>query len=139
MSGSGKKMGAPRGSVLPPLPPKPPAPPSGPFAALAGLRDQLPVQEAPPAKAAARAPVAKGPARAVVRHERKGRGGKEATVVEKLELPPDELERWCKDLKAALGCGGVVDGETIVLQGDLRRRIEPVLTARGVRKVSIAN
>ena len=75
---SGKKMGAPRGSVLPPLPPKPPAPPAGPFAALAGLRDQLPVQEPPPPKAVAPASPAKGPARAVVRHERKGRGGKEA-------------------------------------------------------------
>jgi translation initiation factor 1 len=37
----------------------------------------------------------------------------------------------------ALGCGGAVDGDTIVLQGDLRKRVEPVLIARGVRKVTI--
>lgn len=123
-------------SWLPPLPPKP----ASPFAGLAGLRDQLPAQ--PEAAVAAKAPVvkeAKGPARAVVRLERKGRSGKEATIVEKLELKPDDLERWCKELKAALGCGGAVEGETIVLQGDLRRRIEPVLIARGVRKVTVAS
>lgn len=123
----------------PPPPAAAPPPPSSPFAQLAGLRDQLPAQPAPPpASAAAPKPPPKGPARAVVRLERKGRGGKEATLVEKLELAPAELERWCKDLKAALGCGGAVDGATIVLQGDLRRRIEAVLLARGVRKVTIA-
>ena len=44
---------------------------------------------------------------------------------------------WCKDLKQALGCGGAVDGELIVLQGDLRTRIPAVLTAKGVAKVTI--
>lgn len=110
-------------------------PDGSPFAALAGLRDQLPAGTPPPVKAA---PVAKGPARAVVRYERKGRGGKETTVVEKLGLAEAELEQWCKALKGALGCGGFVDGEAIVLQGDLRRRLEAVLTARGVRKVTIS-
>jgi translation initiation factor 1 len=75
----------------------------------------------------------------VVRLERKGRGGKEATIVEKLGLSPPELERWCKELKQALGCGGVVEADTIVLQGDLRARIGAVLTARGVARITIAN
>lgn len=80
----------------------------------------------------------KGPAWAVVRLERKGRRGKEATIVEKLALKPAELERWCKELKQALGCGGAVEEDAIVLQGDLRNRLEAVLTKRGVRKVTIA-
>jgi translation initiation factor 1 len=79
----------------------------------------------------------KGPARAVVRMERKGRGGKEVTVVEKLDLRPAELETWCRDLKQALGCGGSVDGDAILLQGDLRARVPAVLTARGVGKVTV--
>ena len=108
------------------------------FAALDKLRAQLPPGEPPKPKPAPPPVVVKPPARAVVRYERKGRGGREATVIEKLELAPDELERWCKELKAALGCGGSVDGDAIVLQGDLRRRLEPVLVARGVRKVTIA-
>ena len=78
---------------------------------------------------------AKGPARAVVRMERKGRGGKEVTVVEQLGLPAKELETWLKALKNALGCGGVVEGETLVLQGDQRKRLPAVLESRGVRKV----
>lgn len=105
------------------------------LAALAALRDKLPAGEV---RAPSAPPEPKGPARAVVRLERKGRGGKEATIVEKLGLPAVELERWCKELKAALGCGGAVDGDAIVLQGDLRARLEAVLTKRGVRKVTIA-
>jgi translation initiation factor 1 len=69
--------------------------------------------------------------------ERKGRGGKEATVIEKLELSKSELEIWCRELKQALGCGGSVEGDTIVLQGDLRQRVAPILTARHVGKVTI--
>ena len=78
-----------------------------------------------------------GPARAVVRMERAGRGGKEATVVEQLGLSGDELEAWLKALKAALGCGGSIEGDTLMLQGDHRKRLPAVLTARGVRKVIV--
>lgn len=105
------------------------------LAALAALRDQLPSASAP---TAVTPPKPTGPARAVVRYERKGRGGKEATVIEKLALAPEVLALWCKELKSALGCGGLVDGDAIVLQGDLRPRLEAVLLRRGVRKVTIA-
>jgi translation initiation factor 1 len=74
----------------------------------------------------------------VVRYERKGRGGKEATVVEKLGLAATELERWTRELKAALGTGGFVEGDTIVLSGDVRQRVGPLLEARGVRKITVA-
>jgi translation initiation factor 1 len=105
-----------------------------PFAALEKLRASLPVGPAPTAPAVA---PTKAPARAVVRMERKGRGGKEVTVIEKLELRAAELEQWCRALKAALGCGGAVDGDAIVLQGDLRQRVPAILAARGVAKVSV--
>ena len=109
-----------------------------PFAELEKLRASLPRgPEPPPAAAGAAKAPPRAPARAVVRMERKGRGGKEVTVVDKLGLPPAELERWCRDLKQALGCGGAVDGELIVLQGDLRPRIGAVLEARGVGRVTI--
>ncbi|MFL5320189.1 MAG: translation initiation factor [Myxococcaceae bacterium] len=108
---------------------------NNPFGALAGKLKDLP--EGPPAKAAAKeAP--KGPARAVVRMERKGRGGKEVTIVEQLELPSKELEVWLKALKAGLGCGGVIEDRSLVLQGDQRERIEPLLIKRGVRKVIVS-
>lgn len=125
--------------------PPPPAPaPAGPFnAAFAGLADRLGAPGragavAPAAPPPGAAPPRPGPARAVVRMERAGRGGKVVTVVEKLDLPPRELERWLADLKRALGCGGVVEGGALVLQGDSRERAGALLEARGVRKVTVA-
>lgn len=108
--------------------------PKNPFASLEKLRADLPAGPAPKPEVK---PVAKGPAWAVVRMERKGRGGKEATIIEKLGLKPAALETWCKELKQALGCGGSVDGDSIVLQGDLRQRLPAVLTAKGVAKVTV--
>ncbi len=105
-----------------------------PFGKLEALRDQLAAGPAPAPAAEPAKP--KGPARAVVRLERKQRGGKEVTVVEKLGLPPAALATWCRELKQALGCGGSVEGDAIVLQGDLRPRLPAVLTARGVGKVT---
>jgi translation initiation factor 1 len=127
-------------SKKPPPGSPPPAPEQArdrahPFAGLEALRSSLPAgpSPAPPSAGA----VLRGPARAVVRMERKGRGGKEVTIVDKLGVPAADLEVWCKGLKQALGCGGSVDGETIVLQGDLRARVPAVLTARGVAKVTV--
>jgi translation initiation factor 1 len=71
----------------------------------------------------------------VIRLERKGRGGKEATRIEQLGLPAAKLATWCSELKRALGCGGAVEDDVIVLQGDLRERLPALLEARGVRKV----
>lgn len=112
--------------------------PAGPFnPAFAKLRAGLPEGYTPPAEPPAAEPAApaKGPARAVVRLERKGRGGKEATVVEKLELPAKVLEAWTHEAKRALGCGGAVEGDAIALQGDQRERVVKWLEAKGVRKV----
>jgi len=69
--------------------------------------------------------------------ERAGRGGKEATVVEQLDLSPAEREKWLTALKAALGCGGKIEGDTLMLQGDQRERLKPLLVARGVKRVTI--
>jgi translation initiation factor 1 len=69
--------------------------------------------------------------------ERAGRGGRTVTVVEKLDLPPRQLEDWLGELKRALGCGGAVEGGALVLQGDIRERIARLLEARGVKKVTV--
>jgi translation initiation factor 1 len=89
--------------------------------------------------AAAPEPAApRAPARAVLRLERKGRGGKEATVVEKLSLPPPELAAWLHELKAALGCGGAVEGDALALHGDQRKRVKELLERRGVGKITVS-
>ena len=75
--------------------------------------------------------------RAVVRLERSGRGGKEVTIVEHLAITPAARDEWLQALKAALGCGGTVEDERLVLQGDQRKRLPALLQARGVKKVTI--
>jgi translation initiation factor 1 len=107
---------------------------NNPFGALAGKRDALPSRPAPEPKAAT---VSKGPARAVVRMERQGRGGKEVTVIEQLGLPARAMEAWLKDLKVSLGCGGVLEGDALVLQGDHRERLPAMLEKKGVRRISV--
>jgi translation initiation factor 1 len=119
-------------------PAAPAAPFHNPFAALAVKREELPAgPAAAPVKEAKETKELRGPARAVVRMERKGRGGKEVTVVEQLGLRAAELETWLKALKNGLGCGGTVEDDTLVLQGDQRERLPALLTARGVRKVTV--
>lgn len=108
-----------------------------PFGVLARLRGS----DAQPAAAPdATAPGVGPPSvpRAVVRLERSGRGGKEVTVVEHLAIPPAQRDVWLKALKAGLGCGGVVEGESLVLQGDQRNRLPKLLRARGVKKITVA-
>lgn len=113
-----------------------------PFGALSELRDRLPPgPDASPEPAPVAAPASatgKAYARAVVRLERSGRGGKEATRVEHLDLTPAERDVWLKALKAALGCGGKIEGHALMLQGDQRQRLPDLLKARGVRKVTVA-
>jgi len=105
-----------------------------PFAALGALKDALP-KGPEPKPAVADAP--KGPARAVVRLERAGRRGKEVTVIEQLELSLREREKWLTALKGALGCGGTLEGDDLVLQGDHRQRAAKWLEAKGVKKVIV--
>ena len=101
-----------------------------PFAQLASLKASLPASaDTPPTTAA-------GPQRAVVRLERKGRRGKEVTVVEQLGLAEGELKGWLTELQKALGCGGSLEGGALLLQGDQRGRLEAFLRARGVARIS---
>lgn len=73
-----------------------------------------------------------------MRYERAGRGGKEVTLIEQLDLRASELEAWLKTLKSGLGCGGTIEGDTLVLQGDHRGRLPKVLAARGVKRISVS-
>lgn len=104
------------------------------------MRESLPPGEKPRDEAPEEAGQGGGAAtsRAVVRYERKGRGGKEVTLVEKLGVPAGELVEWLKALKRQLGCGGSVEGDVLVLQGDQRERLPRLLEKRGVRRVSVS-
>jgi translation initiation factor 1 len=111
-----------------------------PFGVLESLRDRLPAVPAPKDVPAAPLAVRTGGRtfpRAVVRMERSGRGGKEVTVIEQLTLSAGEREIWLKALKAALGCGGSIEDGALMLQGDQRLRLPALLSARGVKKVTL--
>lgn len=121
----------------------PVAPFHSPFAALGGLRAALPAGEAPSAAPPPAEPLLSSPSRpraperAVIRRERKGRGGKDVTCVELRGLPDAALPEWLTALKRALGCGGAVEGGALVLQGDQRERVRAWLAEQGVRKISL--
>ncbi len=121
---------------LPPAPPAPAAAFHTPFASLQGLREALP--DGPAARKAPAPPLPKpAPPRAVVRLEKKGRRGKEVTVVEQLALSAAERQAWLQELRRTLGCGGAEEEGALVLQGDHRSRVEAYLRARGVARVSV--
>jgi translation initiation factor 1 len=126
------RMGKKRSGDAPPAPARPFHDP------FANLRERLPAGWEPPPAPAPPVGAPPAPARAVVRIERKGRGGKEATVVEKLGLPPQALEAWLAEARRALGCGGAVEDGALVLQGDQRERVARWLEARGVPRVTVA-
>jgi translation initiation factor 1 len=107
-----------------------------------GLKVDAPVSASPPEAPAIEAGAVDLPrcGKIVLRRERKGRQGKTATVLSGLApgLGPDECQQLARQLRRALGCGAAVDGETIVLQGDLGERAAAWLIERGARRVVVA-
>ncbi len=77
--------------------------------------------------------------KAVVRQERKGRGGKTVTVVDGAAISRvDDLGALAKTMRKALGTGARVENGKIVLQGDQRRGAGTWLEKQGA-KVVIGN
>jgi translation initiation factor 1 len=74
-----------------------------------------------------------------VSRERKGHGGKTATVVAGLGLPERGLEGVARALRRALGCGASVDGDRLVVQGDQVARVQAWLGAQGARRIVVGN
>lgn len=121
---------------------------SNPFASLGGALGDLPEGEpaAEPAVAAEAVPaeatsagLAGNKGKVVVRREKKGRGGKTATVIEGLGLPASELSAMAKQMRRRFGCGASVEGETVVLSGAQTDRVRDWLVEQGARKVVVGN
>jgi translation initiation factor 1 (eIF-1/SUI1) len=70
-----------------------------------------------------------------LRRERKGHGGRTVTVVAGLRLDPQRLERIARALRRTLGAGATVDGDLVVVQGDLMARVQAWLAAHGARRI----
>ena len=111
---------------------------SSPFAKLAGLRSGLPAGPATATSTATSATSAKKERplfldKVVVRHERKGHGGKTVTVV--TGVAAFALDSMCAEMKRALGCGARVEDGAVVLQGDLVPRAIAFLEKKGAKKI----
>ena len=65
--------------------------------------------------------------------ERKGRGGKVATIVSGFTLPHEEVERIAATLKSKLGTGGSARGGEILIQGDRRTDVVALLAKMGFK------
>lgn len=111
---------------------------NNPFGSLGTLRDGLP-QGSAKCETPGAATKKKGPPKAIVRLERAGRRGKEVTIIEQLDLAIEARDEWLTQLKSSLGCGGVIEGTALVLQGDQRERASKWLTKRGVKQVVVGN
>ena len=71
--------------------------------------------------------------RAIVRLDRKRRGGKSVTIIEGLQLSVEDSEKLLKQLKAKLGTGGAVKNGALEIQGDHCDAVMAELSGIGYR------
>ncbi len=64
-------------------------------------------------------------------YERKGRGGKQATILTDFVADDNTLRELATTLKHTLGVGGSTRGGEILLQGDVRERVRDLLAGMG--------
>ncbi len=70
---------------------------------------------------------------AEIRREKKGRGGKDVTVIRGLQLTPQDLKMLGKLLKKKCGSGGTIKEGTIEIQGDHREQVAMLLQKQGYK------
>lgn len=69
--------------------------------------------------------------RLIVRIDRRGRAGKQVTLIEGFKGSSDDLATLAKTLKVKCGVGGTAKDGEITIQGDLRDKITALLTSMG--------
>lgn len=65
--------------------------------------------------------------------ERKGRGGKQATIVTGFVCDDEALKTVASQLKRSLGVGGSARGGEILIQGDCRQQVLDLLQGVGFK------
>ncbi len=98
---------------------------------LASLAADMPQGEALSDQSAPSAP--NSPKKANIFYERKGRGGKEVTIIADTTLGDNELLALASDLKKRLGTGGSCRGGEILIQGDRRKAVSDFLRSSGFK------
>lgn len=70
---------------------------------------------------------------AAIRREKKGRGGKEVTVIYDLQLAAKDMKALAKTLKQRCGTGGTIKDGNIEIQGDQREAVAAELERLGYK------
>ena len=65
--------------------------------------------------------------------EKKGRGGKVATIISGFTIDSNELESLAATLKSKLGTGGSARGGEILIQGERREDVRKLLKSLGYK------
>ena len=65
--------------------------------------------------------------------EKKGRGGKTATIIEGFEISDEEIDDIAHTLKKNLGTGGSARGGEILIQGDRKADVVRLLKEMGFK------
>ena len=119
--------------------PDPGAAGNSPLAILASLKGSLPTGGEPEPEPPAPPANPKQGGKIVVCRERKGRGGKTATLVEGVALTGAALEAFGREMRQSLGTGGGIEGNAIVISGDQVERAMNWLRARGATRLVAGN
>lgn len=70
--------------------------------------------------------------------EKKGRGGKQATIIAGLDnLSEEELQKLASEIKKKLATGGSARAGEILIQGDRRREVADFLKSKGFKGCNI--
>ncbi len=73
----------------------------------------------------------KSKGRLVISYERKGRAGKEATIISGFTESHEEVAKLASQLKSKLGTGGSARGGEILIQGNRREQLLGILRQLG--------
>lgn len=65
--------------------------------------------------------------------EKKGRGGKTATIIEGFQCSDNEVDEIARELRKRLGTGGSARGGEILIQGDRRADVVAILREKGFK------
>lgn len=105
-----------------------------------GKAFNLPAQDQPTETDAVQQPDSSGDAleqqgntRLDIVFERKGRAGKQATIVTGFTCDDQALKQVASRLKSNLGVGGSARGGEILIQGDFRQRVLDLLREMGFK------
>ena len=63
--------------------------------------------------------------------EKKGRGGKTATIIDGFQCSDEEIDEIARELRKRLGTGGSARGGEILIQGDRRADVARLLCEKG--------